>query len=89
MAAAIKHTARGIVDGEEKVLLELYMYVGAGDPRDEVHIEGEPPIHNIVPGGIFGDTATVAALVNAIPLIIEAEPGLRTALELPVPRAFL
>ncbi len=86
--AGIEHTARGIVGGKEKVLLRLLMYVGAEDPRDEVHIEGEPPIHNVVSGGIFGDTATVAALVNAIPLIVRAEPGLRTAFELPVPRAF-
>lgn len=85
----IKHTARGIVDGQEKVVLDLRMYVGAEDPRDEVAIEGDPPIHNIVAGGIFGDTATVSALINAIPLVIDARPGLRTALDLPVPRAFL
>jgi len=87
--AGIQHTARGIMDGEEKVSLDLRMYVGAQQPRDEVRIDGDPPIHNIVEGGIFGDTATVAALVNAIPLVIDAKPGLRTALELPVPRAFL
>lgn len=85
----IKHTAQGIVDGREKVLLDLRMYVGAEDPRDEVRIDGDPPIHNIVHGGIFGDTATVAALVNAIPLVVDARPGLRSALGMPVPRAFL
>ena len=40
-------------------------------------------------GGIFGDTAPIGALVNPIPKIINARPGLRTMLDLPVPYAFL
>jgi len=41
-----------------------------------------------VRGGIFGDSATVAALVNGIPLAREAQPGLKTVKDIPLLRAF-
>jgi 4-hydroxy-tetrahydrodipicolinate reductase len=65
------------------------MYVGAQKPHDSIEIAGNPPLSMRIDGGIFGDTATIAALVNAIPKIIKASPGLRTMLDLPVPYAFL
>ncbi|MDZ7362745.1 MAG: dihydrodipicolinate reductase [candidate division KSB1 bacterium] len=75
--------------GQERLKLELQMYVGAKQPHDSVEIAGNPPLSMRIDGGIFGDTATIAALVNAIPKIMNAPPGLRTMLDLPVPYAFL
>ncbi len=86
--AGIHHAITGYRDGAPLLALDLKMYVGAADPRDAVHLEGTPPINLVVPGGIFGDTATIAALVNAVPLVAGAPPGLRTVKDLPVPRAF-
>jgi 4-hydroxy-tetrahydrodipicolinate reductase len=40
-----------------------------------------------VHGGIFGDSATVAVLVNALPRVLEARRGLITMLDLPLLRA--
>lgn len=74
--------------GRERLRLELAMYVGAVAPEDWVEIDGDPPLVSVVEGGIFGDTATVATLVNAVPRIVEARPGLRTMMELGVPYAF-
>ncbi len=76
-------------DGSERLTLKLQMYVGAQNPHDSVEIVGNPPLSMRIEGGIFGDTATIAALVNAIPKIMKAQPGLRTMLDLPVPYAFL
>ncbi len=87
--AGIHQVLRLASSGTERIVLDLAMYVGAADPHDAVRIEGEPPLAMRIEGGIFGDTATVAALINAIPLVLSAQPGLRTALDLPVPRAFL
>ena len=49
----------------------------------EVNLESQR-----IEGGILGGTATIGALVNTIPKIINAPPGLRTMMELPVPYAF-
>lgn len=86
--AGIHHHAHGYSGDEEVITLDLKMYVGAPNPRDAVTVEGEPPIDLEVKGGIFGDTATVAALVNGIPLVAEANPGLKTAKDVPLLRAF-
>lgn len=75
--------------GERPVLtLDLKMYVGATNPRDAVRVLGTPPVDLEIRDGIFGDTATVATLVNAIPLVMQAQPGLKTMMDLPIPRAF-
>ena len=47
--------------------LDLQMYVGAENPRDHVLIDGEPPIDMTIAGGVAGDIATAAIVVNAIP----------------------
>lgn len=76
-------------DGQERLLLDLHMYIGARGPHDSVEISGDPPLSMRIEGGIFGDTATVGALVNVIPRIVNVSPGLRTAIELPLPHAFM
>ncbi|NND72703.1 MAG: dihydrodipicolinate reductase [Rhodothermales bacterium] len=86
--AGIHHSIKGFVGSDAVITLDLQMYVGADDPHDAVFVEGTPPIDLIVRGGIFGDTATIAALVNAIPLAASSDPGLKTVKDLPVPRAF-
>lgn len=68
--------------------LGLHMYVGATDPGDTIEIAGDPPLRVTIPGGVFGDTATVAMLINTLPRIRAASPGLKTMLDLPLPRAF-
>lgn len=87
-AAGIHHVVTGYRDDAPLVTLDLQMYVGAEEPRDAIYVEGTPPIELVVRDGIFGDTATIAALINAVPLVMDAAPGLRTMKDLPVPRAF-
>lgn len=87
--AGLHQRIRCTSNGREVLTLELQMYVGAKKPYDGVEIDGDPPISMRIDGGLFGDTATVAALVNTIPQIRSAKPGLRTMMELPVPHAFL
>jgi len=78
--AGVKQVARG-----GPLTLELQMYVGAPNPRDEIHIEGDPPLHLIMHGGTPGDIATPAILVNVIPRLVEAKPGLHTMRTLSLP----
>lgn len=86
--AGIHHHAYGY-DGDELLLtLDLKMFVGAEDPRDAVKVDGDPPMDLVVRGGIFGDTATVATLINGIPQVFDASPGLKTVKDVPLVRAF-
>ena len=56
--------------------LELFMYVGAKDPADTIEIRGLPDVSATIRGGIHGDRATAAMVVNSIPRILTARPGL-------------
>jgi 2,4-diaminopentanoate dehydrogenase len=82
--AGVHQVAHGIAGGQEKIHMELKMYVGAKNPADTVSLTGEPNITMIVPGGTHGDIATAAVVVNTIPLILAAAAGLRTSRDLPL-----
>jgi len=81
--AGVHQIARGIADGKERIYLELKMYVGAKQPADSIELKGEPHLMLTIPGGTHGDVATAAVVVNAIPPILAAQSGLRTARDLP------
>jgi 4-hydroxy-tetrahydrodipicolinate reductase len=80
----IRQVTKGVVDGQVKITLELQMYLGAPNPRDRVTVEGIPRIDVAVNEGTHGDLATAAILVNAIPSLLRAEPGLRVMEDLPL-----
>jgi hypothetical protein len=84
--AGVHHVATGVVEGEVRIALELTMAVGATDPHDEIEIEGEPQLRVRIAGGVPGDVATAAILVNTLPRVVEAAPGLVTVLDLPPAR---
>lgn len=80
--AGIHQTATVRQGGAVRATLTLTMAVGAPD-EDRVRVTGDPGLYVVVRGGTFGDTATVAALVNAVPRVAAVRPGLRTVLDLP------
>jgi len=86
--SGILHVAKALKNGAELIKLELQMFVGAEKERDSVTIEGEPPIQLNVEGGIFGDKATIARMINAIPVVSNASPGLTTVVDLPLATYF-
>jgi len=77
--------AEGRFDGRARIVLDLKMYLDAEDPHDLVKITGDPPLEVLAKGGIAGDQATVAAVVNAIPRILKAPPGVLLMTDLGVP----
>lgn len=72
----IKQIASGLKDGEELIRLDLEISAGAEDPHDAVTIYGTPDMKVKIMNGTSGDLATAAALVNAIPQVVNAQPGL-------------
>jgi hypothetical protein len=80
----------GIGYRKKEPVIRLYMeaYLGAPDPIDAVEIDGSPRLSLRIPGGIPGDAATAAMVVNSIPKVLEAAPGLHTMLDMPLPSFF-
>jgi hypothetical protein len=76
--------AEGKVDGQVRLTLDLKMFLDAKNEHDAIQIEGDPPLAVVIPGGIAGDQATVAALVNAAPRLLRTEPGLSLVTDLPL-----
>nr|XP_061804820.1 2,4-diaminopentanoate dehydrogenase-like [Nerophis lumbriciformis] len=76
---------RGFVAGEERVTLYFRAAVGEQDPHDRIVIDAEPPIDSTIRGGVHGDLATHNVVINAIPALLAAQPGLRTMLDLATP----
>jgi 4-hydroxy-tetrahydrodipicolinate reductase len=62
------------------------MYLDAPNPHDAVQVEGEPPLDVVINGGVAGDQATVAALVNTAYRLLNAPAGLLLMTDLPVSR---
>lgn len=81
----IHQRATGAVGGIEKISLDIRMYLLAPTPHDTIAITGRPNISMTIPGGIAGDEATVAALVNVVPRLLAAPAGLRLLTELAAP----
>lgn len=74
-----------IADGTvERVRMELKMYVGASRPRDEVSVDGSPPLEMVIASGVAGDEGTAAVAVSCAQLAGGLAPGLRTMLDVPL-----
>lgn len=71
--------------GEPVIRMHFEAYLGAPESYDSVEIEGSPRLSMKIAGGIHGDVATAAIVVNSIPKVLEAAPGLHTMRDLPLP----
>jgi len=85
--AGTKQMAYGVVDGKTAITMDFRAYIGAPEEFDSVDIEGVPPIHQKISPCVHGDHGTIAMTTNMIPHVINAEPGLKTMTDLPVPHA--
>lgn len=91
--AGVSMTAQGYVDGEMKIEMEHPQQI---EPEqvgvttgDYVIIKGYPNVNLLNSPEIEGGIGTVAMCVNMIPHVINARPGLKTMLDLPIPRAIM
>ncbi len=81
--AGVRQIGTGREDGRTRVRLEFVAYIGAPESFDEVNVEGDPSLRSRIEGGIPGDVATASMVVNAIPRVVAAPPGLLTMKDLP------
>lgn len=88
--AGCRHIGRGYSKGELKIELvhpqQIHPHLEGVDTGDYIRVIGDPEIHMAnapeVPGGI----GTCASMGNYIPLVVAATAGLRTVVDLPLPR---
>jgi len=70
------------------IRLHLEAYLGAPETYDAVEIDGSPKLSMRFAGGIHGDIATASIVVNSIPRVLAASPGLHTMRDLALPSFF-
>jgi hypothetical protein len=84
--AGLKQSGWAIKGGKRVITLDLHMYMGA-EEYELYTIEGVPSITMKNTPCFHGDISTVAMIVNSIPKVINAPPGLVTMKDLPIPSA--
>lgn len=82
--AGIHQWAYGMLGRRPVIELEWRTAVGLQETYDAVRIDGDPPIDMVIRGEIHGDQATATLITRAIPAVLQANPGLRTMLDLPM-----
>jgi hypothetical protein len=78
----------GYRKGQAVIRLHMEAYLGAPESFDAVRITGNPPLSMQIAGGVHGDVATASMVVNSIPKVIQAAPGLRTMRDMVLPGYF-
>ncbi|MFG0328687.1 MAG: dihydrodipicolinate reductase [Phycisphaerales bacterium] len=87
-AAGVRQVAEGFIDEESEPVLRLTFVASIGEenPHDRIQIDGEPSIDLVLNGGIHGDDATVAMVINMLNRVREAPRGLHTMSTIRLPR---
>ncbi len=83
-AMGVKQIGRGYCGRALKIELNFQAAVGLAESFDEVSIKGTPNITSKIEGGVNGDIATCAIIINAIPQVLRASAGLKTMLDIPL-----
>ena len=91
--AGVNMTGQGLVDG--KVFIDM-KHPQQIEPEmegthtgDYINIKGTPEVNMAITPEIDGGIGTIAMCVNMIPHVLNARSGLKTMIDLPVPRAIL
>jgi len=85
--------AVGMVGGRARIQLELVLHLrphsASLEPSDSIEIDGLHPVRLTLKPGMDAILATSAQLVNAIPVVLAATPGLKSVKDLPPTTAWL
>ncbi len=76
--SGVRQIANGYRGEQTVIHLEFQAAIGQADPHDRIVLKGEPDMDIVVRGGVHGDIATSAIVINSIPRIVAAAPGLHT-----------
>jgi 4-hydroxy-tetrahydrodipicolinate reductase len=88
LVAGLIQDGTGFRKGKAIIRLHMEAYLGAPESYDAVRVTGNPPLNMKIVGGVHGDVATASIVVNSIPKVIQAAPGLRTMRDMVLPGYF-
>ncbi len=77
-ARGVKQVAHATCGGRQALELFFLAAIGERDPHERIQIDGEPAVDLTIPGGVHGDTATSAIVLNVLRSLLAAPPGLHT-----------
>jgi 4-hydroxy-tetrahydrodipicolinate reductase len=83
-AAGVRQVAEAIVVGEPLLRFEFQAAIAQAEPHDRVLIDGDPPVDLVIRGGVHGDVATSAIVLNALRPLLASAPGLHTMATIPM-----
>lgn len=86
--AGVRQIGYGWKNGQAVITLDFQAYIGAKESYDAVYITGTPDMEVVIKGGVNGDIATAAMVVNCIPRVMHAPAGLLTMKDLPIVSAW-
>jgi 4-hydroxy-tetrahydrodipicolinate reductase len=91
--AGVNMTGQGIINNEVFIDMkhpqQIEPEMEGTHTGDYINIKGTPNVNMAITPEIDGGIGTIAMCVNMIPLVLNAKPGLKTMIDLPVPRAIL
>lgn len=83
----------GKIEGDSKIEMfhpqQIEPQLGGVKTGDYITLTGTPNINMSINPEVDGGIGTIAMCINMIPHVINAKPGLKTMLDLPVPRAIM
>src|SRR6187200_1799351 len=85
LVCGIVQDGTGYRQGKPVIKLHMEAYLGAPESYDAVRVTGNPPLAMKLAGGVHGDIATASIVVNSLPKILKAAPGLRTMSDMALP----
>jgi 2,4-diaminopentanoate dehydrogenase len=80
----VHQEARAHHGAREVIALVFRAAIAEPDARDQIIVDGEPAVNLIIPGGLHGDIATSAVVLNSARSLLDARPGLHTMTTLPL-----
>jgi len=91
--AGVNMTGQGYVNGEVKIDMvhpqQIEPEMEGVSTGDYIVLKGTPDVSMAITPEVDGGLGTIAMCVNMIPHVINARPGLKTMIDLPVPRAIM
>ena len=91
--AAVNMTGQRYGNGELKIDMihpqQIQPEMEGTHTGDYIVLKGTPNVSMAINPEVDGGIGTIAMMVNMIPHVINARPGLKTMLDLPVPRAIM